>query len=140
MVNASFIGRLGGDSEVRTTKGGKQFLHFRVATDDFVNGENVTKWITVMWSGERAAKMKEYLTKGKLVNVRGIYRTDIYTNKNGETQISRDLFADRVDFVSIGSGNTQSNDAVAATGNDFGSLQKPVATAAATTEADDLPF
>jgi single-strand DNA-binding protein len=143
MINVELIGRLGADSEIRNTKNGKQMVSFRVATDDFNGGERTTTWVNVMWTGDRAIKMQEHLKKGSHVDVRGVLRTSIYKTKAGESAISHDVFADRVDFVSSGSGTTQSNDATTSTGADFGNLKKNNTTqevAAASTAADDLPF
>jgi single-strand DNA-binding protein len=146
MINAEFIGRLGADSEIRQTKNGKQMVSFRVATDDFNGGERTTTWVNVMWTSDRAIKMQEYLKKGSHVDVRGVLRTSLYKTKAGESAISHDVFADRVDFVSSGSGTTQVSEAATTTGADFGKLKKQdeqaavAAAGAASDTADDLPF
>ena len=70
----------------------------------------------------------------------------IYKTKAGESAISHDVFADRVDFVSSGSGTTQVSEAATTTGADFGKLKKQdeqaavAAAGAASDAADDLPF
>ena len=119
MINVEFIGRLGADSEIRETKNGKKMVSFRVATDDFNGGERTTTWVNVMWTSDRAIKMQEYLKKGSHVDVRGVLRTSLYKTKAGESAISHDVFADRVDFVSSGSGTTQVSEAATTTGADF---------------------
>ena len=142
MIYCELIGRLGADAELRTSAKGNQFVSMRVASNDFVGGENVTTWVTVMWSGDRAVKMQEHMKKGSAVSVHGTLRTSLFTNKNGEQSISTDLFADRVDFVSLGkSGDTQANEAVTETGT-FKPKAKAeeVAVASAASDADDLPF
>ena len=145
MIYSDITGRLGADSEIKTSNKGNQFVTMRIASNDFVNGENVTTWVRVLWSGERAVKMQEHMKKGSLVSVRGTLRASLYDTKSGEKAISYDLFADRVDFVSSGSGATQSNEAVAETGT-F-KRQEPQAVAAPSVETvpststdDDLPF
>ena len=146
MINAEFIGRLGADSEIRETKNGKKMVSFRVATDDFNGGERTTTWVNVMWTSDRAIKMQEHLKKGSHVDVRGVLRTSLYKTKAGESAISHDVFADRFDFVSSGSGTTQVSEAATTTGADFGKLKKQdeqaaVAAAGAASDAtDDLPF
>ena len=146
MINVEFIGRLGADSEIRETKNGKKMVSFRVATDDFNGGERTTTWVNVMWTSDRAIKMQEHLKKGSHVDVRGVLRTSLYKTKAGESAISHDVFADRVDFVSSGSGTTQVSEAATTTGADFGKLKKQdeqaavVAAGAASDTADDLPF
>lgn len=146
MINVEFIGRLGADSEIRETKNGKKMVSFRVATDDFNGGERTTTWVNVMWTSDRAIKMQEHLKKGSHVDVRGVLRTSLYKTKAGESAISHDVFADRVDFVSSGSGTTQVSEAATTTGADFGKLKKQdeqaavAAAGAASDAADDLPF
>jgi len=142
MIYCELIGRLGADAELRTSTKGNQFVSMRVASNDFFNGETVTTWVTVMWSGDRAVKMQEHMKKGSAVSVHGTLRTSLFTNKNGEQSISTDLFADRVDFVNLGkSGDTQTNEAVTETGTFKSKAQaEEVAVASAASDADDLPF
>lgn len=150
MVNVEFIGRLGADSEVKTGKSGNQFLSFRVATDEYRNGKNEASWLNVVYTGERAIKMHQWLTKGKAVSVHGVENVGTYLDRNGQVQVSRDVMADRVDFVNVGgSGQTQSNSAtttqgqanVAAPANIAppAGTMKPQETTPAKDE-DDLPF
>ena len=145
MVNVNFIGRLGEDAELRTSKGGKQYVAMRVATDEFKNGEKGTAWINVTYHGDRAIKMHEYLKKGSAVSVMGSETVGTYQNKNGETQVSRDVLADRVDFLNLGkSGDGQTNETSTDTGTFKPKEQEAeMATAAAASAsdgADDLPF
>jgi single-strand DNA-binding protein len=145
MVNVNFIGRLGADAELRTSKGGKQYVAMRVATDEFKNGEKGTAWINVTYHGDRAIKMHEYLKKGSAVSVMGSETVGTYQNKNGETQVSRDVLADRVDFLNLGkSGDGQANETSTDTGTFKPKEQEAeMATAAAASAsdgADDLPF
>jgi single-strand DNA-binding protein len=140
MLYVELIGRLGADAELKTSAKGNQFVSMRVASNDFFNGENVTTWVNVMWSGERAVKMQEHMKKGSAVSIHGTLRTSIFTNKNGEQSISTDLFADRVDFVNLGkSGDTQTNEAVTDTGTLKPKAQE-TSSAAASKDVDDLPF
>jgi len=142
MINVNFNGRLGADAEVKTSKNGKQYVSMRVATDEFRNGEKGTAWINVTYHGDRAIKMQEYLKKGNAVSVIGVETVSTYQNKNGETMVSRDVLADRVDFVNLGgSGSTQSNETVTETGK-FKPKDEAseMATATAATSDDDLPF
>jgi single-strand DNA-binding protein len=142
MVNINFNGRLGADAELKTSKNGKQFVSMRVATDEFRNGERGTAWLNVSYYGDRAVKMHEYLKKGNAVSVLGSETVGTYQSKNGETMVSRDVLADRVDFLGLGkSGDTQSNEAVTETGKfEPKTDTAEMATATAATSDDDLPF
>ena len=139
-VIVNFIGRLGADAELKTSKNGKQYVAMRVATDEFRNGEKSTAWLNVSYYAEKGTKMQEFLKKGSAVSVIGSETVGTYQSKNGETMVSRDVMADRVDFVNLGkSGDTQSNDAVTETGT-FKPKTEEVAVAASTSSDDDLPF
>lgn len=150
MVNVEFIGRLGADSEVKTGKSGNQFLSFRVATDEYRNGKNEASWLNVVYTGERAIKMHQWLTKGKAVSVHGVENVGTYVDRNGQVQVSRDVMADRVDFVNVGgSGQTQSNSATTTQGQANVAAPTNIAPPAGTMkpqettpakDEDDLPF
>lgn len=143
MINVNFMGRLGADAELKTSKGGKQFVSMRIATDEFKNGERGTTWINVSYYAEKGTKMLEFLKKGSAVSVIGVETVGTYQSKNGETMVSRDVIADRVDFVNLGkSGDTQSNETVADTGTfkKKANEAETVAATAASSSEDDLPF
>ena len=144
MVNVNIIGRLGADAELVNGKNG-QFISFRMAVDDRKNNEKITTWFKVNFYSDRSAKLAEYLTKGKLINVVGTETVGTYSAKDGSTQISRDVVASNIEFVSVGSGGT-SSDTTVETKEDTevttGKLEKPVVAKAtvANEPEDDLPF
>ena len=143
MINVNFMGRLGADAELKTSKGGKQFVSMRIATDEFKNGERGTTWINVSYYAEKGTKMLEFLKKGSAVSVLGVETVGTYQSKTGETMVSRDVIADRVDFVNLGkSGDTQSSETVADTGTfkKKANEAETVAATAASSSEDDLPF
>ena len=143
MINFNFMGRLGADAELKTSKGGKQFVSMRIATDEFKNGERGTTWINVSYYAEKGTKMLEFLKKGSAVSVLGVETVGTYQSKNGETMVSRDVIADRVDFVNLGkSGDTQSSETVADTGTfkKKANEAETVAATAVSSSEDDLPF
>lgn len=154
-VNVNVIGRLGHDSEVMKNDNG-EFLSFSLATDEFRHGNKSTTWLRVSYGN---TKMSEWLKKGRMVNVIGTETVNTYTDKNGQVQISRNINADRVDFVSIGSGATQNNGSTeegASSPQNFttGTLKKPTVSSVAQnitppptnsitenkSDDDDLPF
>ena len=144
MVNVNIIGRLGADAELINGKNGP-FLSFRMAVDDRKrNGdktEKITSWFRVTLNGDRSSKLVEYLTKGKLVNVIGTESVGIYNSKDGTPQVSREISANNIEFVSVGSGSTASDSSTAEVTT--GKLaEKPKVEVATTTNdpEDDLPF
>ena len=144
MVNVNIIGRLGADAELVNGKNG-QFISFRMAVDDRKNNEKVTTWFKVNFYSDRSTKLAEYLTKGRLINVVGTETVGTYSAKDGSTQISRDIVASNIEFISVGSGGTSSDTTVEtkeSTEVTTGKLEKPVVAKATVTSEpeDDLPF
>lgn len=143
MIYLCINGRLGADAELKTSKNnGNQFVTMRVASNDFANGERTTTWVNVVWTGERAIKMSEYMKKGSSVIIHGTGRFSTYTDKNNANVVSIDVFADRIDFDSnsSNSGNTQTTDAVVDPNAVDVSKQEAQDVAAVTAPDDDLPF
>lgn len=143
MVNVNIIGRLGANAELINGENGT-FLSFRMAVDDGKNknGDRLTSWFRVTLNGDRATKLVEYLTKGKLVNVIGTEKVSIYNAKDGTPQISREISANNIEFISVGNGTTSE---ASTTEVSTGKLEekKSVASVAVTASKepeDDLPF
>ena len=95
--------------------------------------------------------MQPNLKKGNLVEVRGRENVRLFTNKNNEPQIGRDIFADAVEWIPVGtSGGTGTQDTAFAKAvtpteaPDCGTLKQPeptpVTATAAAVDIDDLPF
>ena len=143
MVNINIIGRLGADAEVVEGKNGK-FVSFRMATDDWKDGKKATTWFRVRFNNDKSGKMIEYLKKGKLVNVFGTESVGTYEAKDGAIQISREINAYNVEFVSVGNGqsNSESSQEESTTVNvgSFKEKEVVVPTTVATEPEDDLPF
>ena len=104
-VNVNIVGRLGKDAEVINGQNGP-FLSFSLATDEFKNGKRGTAWLQVNYNN---TKMAEWLKKGKMVTVIGTETVRTYQDRNGQTQVGRDINAVSVEFVNVGSGQTQSD-------------------------------
>ena len=105
MVNIFVIGRLGADAEIRTKKDGSSMMTFNVAVDDFVNGTKTTTWLRVR--NTNSLHQAQYLKKGSPVSISGVETVSTFVNKAGETLISRDVLADRIEFVKTNSGKTE---------------------------------
>ena len=144
MVNVNIIGRLGANAELINGENGT-FLSFRMAVDDGKNkkGDKLTSWFKVTLNGDRASKLVEYLTKGKLVNVIGTEKVGISIAKHGTPQVSRDISASNIEFISVGSGSTASEttEEKVTTEITTGKLtEKPAVAKAVKDSDDDLPF
>ena len=145
-VNVNIVGRLGKDAEVINGQNG-QFLSFSLATDEFKNGKRGTAWLQVNYNN---TKMAEWLKKGKMVTVIGTETVRTYQDRNGQTQVRRDINAVSVEFVNVGSGQTQSdsttsNETKASAPITTGHLAQPKDVTPPTNSSsdqviDDLPF
>lgn len=156
MVNVNFIGRLGGNAEVKVSQKGNQFVVMNVATDEFKKGEKSTSWLRVTCVDDRTLKMVPYLTKGKLINIIGTETVSAYQSRTGQLGVDRTVIADRIDFV--GGGKSQDEQAAEVkveptmqptTAPAQEAMLQPVPSAAMQTtdvasqvedEDDDLPF
>lgn len=131
MISTQIIGNLTRDPETRTTPNGASVCTFTVAAERrfAVNGERVTDFYRVnAWRG-LGETCQKYLSKGKKVFVSGEPQPRLYQNKNGETQLSLDIEADRVEFLS------PRGEVASAPAGDHAPNSAPVAE-----ETDDLPF
>lgn len=104
MRKITVIGNLGKDAKIEETKNGKKLVRFSLASTEF--GEKEPSWFEVSDWRENAIKLAQYLTKGKPVCVTGNYRDRTYQNKDGVTQISREISADDVQFINVGSSSS----------------------------------
>lgn len=71
MLKGILIGRVGKDAEERATQTGTQLCSFSLACDYQAGREKKTQWVNCTLWGNRAAKLAQYLTKGKQVFVDG---------------------------------------------------------------------
>lgn len=147
MFNVFFIGRLGGDAEVKLSKSNKKFLTMRVAVDDYSNGKRETVWTRVTCPPERFLNLEEYLKKGKPVMISGTQRVSVYKNNNGDYVPSIDIMVEHLEFVSTGTKENSDKPQENAKLMNTGTLE-PTAEAshtseekaAAASQLDDLPF
>lgn len=108
MINVIFNGRLGADAEIRQRRDGSQFIAFNVAVNEYRGkNEKQTSWMRVTSNN---VNMAQHLKKGSFVTISGVETINTFTNKNGETQFSRDVNADRIGFVDVAKTNNESSD------------------------------
>ena len=71
MFNATIVGRLGNDPEIRYTEKGVAVTNFPVAHNWVFHEEKLVKWVKCSAWGEIADKANEELRKGDLAQVSG---------------------------------------------------------------------
>lgn len=135
MNSIQIIGNLTRDPESRTTPKGDTICTFTVACDRrfMVNGERVTDFFRInAWRslGETCLK---FLSKGKKVYVSGELQARLYENNSGETKLSLDIDADRIEFLSPRGEN-------AATSASDAPVANNAPAQADSNESDDCPF
>lgn len=128
---ATLIGRVGKDPEIKTTQSGKAFARFSVATssqwrDQSGEQQERTEWHRITAWGKQVDFIEQYVHKGDLVFVRGDIRYSTVTGDDGIERYFTDINAMRVDLLSSkGEGRKQQQS------KDTGSIMDP---------DDDLPF
>lgn len=143
------IGNVGKDPDVRYFDNGNAIANFPLATSErgyrLANGNEVperTEWHNIVATRDRAQFAEKYIKKGSLLYVEGKIRTRNYDDKDGNKRYVTEIYADRVEFYSIGSGNrskeseTGSATTEALPGNHSATTEIPPASE----PADDLPF
>lgn len=71
MFQIVIAGRVGKDSELRTTQSGTSVLGFSVAADTGFGDKKKTTWIDCAVWGDRASKLKPHVVKGASVTIVG---------------------------------------------------------------------
>jgi len=142
------IGNVGKDPDVRYFDNGNAIANFPMATSErgykLANGTEVperTEWHNIVASRERAQFVEKYVKKGSLVYVEGKIRTRNFDDRDGNKRYITEIFADRVEFYSIGGGRgTQATDSASGTTTEPATLSAPADLPPASDPADDLPF
>lgn len=97
------IGRLTGDPQLRSTKGGQQVAVFSIATNRVWNDKNNQKQEQVeyhnivVW-GRQAEVTSKFLLKGQVVLVEGRIQSRDYEDKAGVKRKVTEIVAERVQF------------------------------------------
>ncbi len=131
-------GHLGSDAEERFTPGGQKVISFRIAVRTRKKGQDDTIWYRVSVWGDRFDKMVPYLKKGSPLMVSGeLQKPEVYTDRNGQPQISLDITAESLKFSPFGRGSQEGQQQQP---QQQQATPAPQPVAAAAQSDDDLPF
>lgn len=112
MNTVILIGRLTRDPELKYIPStGTAVGTFSVAVDRTQSKEKTTDFFDVVVFNKLAENTANYLTKGKMVAVKGSIQNNNYTDKEGNKRYSTKIVADSVQFLSPAdsqSGSTKS--------------------------------
>jgi single-strand DNA-binding protein len=119
-ITACFVGRLGKDAEVRTTKAGKPWASFSVCVDTDRDAEAATLWVRVSLFGDTVADMAPRLLKGTEVYCEGRLSLRPWTDGAGKERVG----------LSLATGLVQP----------MGQIGRPAQPKAKREEHDEIPF
>lgn len=101
MNTVILIGRLTKDPELRYIPAtGNAVGTFSIAVDRPCTKEKTTDFFEVVAFGKQAESVVNYLTKGKLVGVKGSVQNNNYTDKDGVKRYGTKIVAEQVQFLS----------------------------------------
>jgi len=103
MNNVVMIGRLTRDPELRFIAGsGRAVANFSIAVNrEFAKNNEADFFRVVVW-GKPAENVANYLSKGRLVAIKGSLRNNNYETQSGEKRTATEIVADRVEFLEWG--------------------------------------
>jgi len=138
------IGNVGRDPDVRYFDSGNAMAKFSMATSErgytLANGTEVperTEWHNIVVTRDRVQFVEKYVKKGSLVYIEGKLRYRDYDDKDGVKRYITEIYADKVEFFSLGSGRKEGQDGGVPPVVD---TPKPPAPPAPPESSDDLPF
>jgi single-stranded DNA-binding protein len=105
-IEAALFGTLGRDSELKTSKTGKQYLRLNVRVGD---GDTAT-WVNVMAFDEQAIAGVDKLTKGARVYIEGTLRLDKWTAQDGTERHGLSVMSWHCRPAAIGRNKRERND------------------------------
>ncbi|HYD29583.1 MAG TPA: single-stranded DNA-binding protein [Azospirillaceae bacterium] len=89
------VGRLGRDPEVASTPGGAHYATLRLATSEYIKGEERTEWHrVVVWDEKLVEVLQRRARKGTLVAVEGQIRSRKW-QRDGHEVVSTEVVLDR---------------------------------------------
>lgn len=95
-AQVDLIGHLGKDAEVSFLPNGTPVAKFSMAVNTGFKDKKVVSWYAITLWGKQAESLKQYLTKGKTVNVMGELSIRNYTTKDGKHGTSADVRVDKI--------------------------------------------
>lgn len=145
-MNKCFLtGRICNDLEVRYTTNNKAVCQFNIAVNRPItrDGERVADFITCVVFGNQAENLQKYQTKGNLIGVEGSYRTDKYTDNQGNTRYKNYVLVNMIEFLEskrADQNSTEQNKETSVESNPYAEFGESI-TLDFTDDSDmDLPF
>lgn len=111
MINKAIImGRITRDIELKTSRGGKEYVKFSVACDNGYGDNKYTDFVPVIAWGKTAEFISKYFAKGKMIIISGRITTASWTGEDGKTKYDVGVVAEEVKFGETKKENTGKKD------------------------------
>ncbi len=135
----TIVGNLGRDPELRYTPQGTAVCSFSVATsekrkDKSGEMQDVTTWFKITLWNKQAETASKWLTKGKPIYIEGRLRTEEWTDKDGKTRTSLEVFGTDMQFIGSKGDSNMSSSSSSDMDNE------PIASGSSTANDDEIPF
>lgn len=95
----TIMGHLGKEPELRSSKDGKPFAKFSLATTSGYGDKKKTSWYNVTVFGRQAELCQQFLHKGSIALVDGELDISEYESKDGKNHVSVNVLAQSVTFM-----------------------------------------
>jgi single-strand DNA-binding protein len=99
VAQATILGRMTADPELKETNNGKQVVNFSLAVNRRFSKEDTADFFDVTAWGRNAENVAAYKSKGDLIFVQGDLQNDKW-EKDGQTRVKTKLVAQTIQFVS----------------------------------------
>lgn len=101
MNQATVLGRLTRDPDIKVTQSGMTVARFTLAVDrpHKKGQQGVTDWIRCVAFGHTAEAIGNYVYKGQRLLVEGEIHTGSYTDKNGQKVNTTDVAVNHAEFI-----------------------------------------
>ena len=99
MNKVILLGRIGKDLELRYTNSGTAVASTSMATSKKIKGEQITQWHRLIFWGQQAETVTQYVKKGDQLAVEGEIEYRSYQDKDGNNRDITEIKVVGFDFV-----------------------------------------
>ena len=99
MNKVILLGRIGKDLELRHTNSGTAVASTSMATSKKIKGEQITQWHRLIFWGQQAETVTQYLKKGDQLAIEGEIEYRSYQDKDGNNRDITEIRVTGFDFI-----------------------------------------
>lgn len=140
MNKVILCGNLVRDAEIRISKNDKKLALMTIATNRYINDENVVEYTDVV-KFNIVGKQEDYLKKGAKLLVEGYLKTEFYRNKEGKEIKQIKIIVDSMEIVKFAGSNNYEKEKIVNVENGFvDAYEKQKQAKVKEPESEELPF